>query len=94
MAGGDEMEIFPSLKPNKLDRRNKAQKHSPLQMEELAEFLEGINRVMEAIIKLTDRMIPIFTAERKKLAEKVEALKRKASALVQARKDQQAQKDS
>jgi hypothetical protein len=83
VADGDEMEIFPSLKPpNRLDRRNKTQKHSPLQIDELAEFAGGLISVIDAISELTDRMEPIFNADRKALADRIKQVKQRLSDLL------------
>jgi hypothetical protein len=85
--GGDEMEIFPSLKPNKHDRRNKAQKLTRLQIEELGNFAKDLHLVFDAISKLTDRMEPIFNAERKALADRIKQVKQRVRDLLWTKRE-------
>ena len=87
VADSDEMEIFPSLKPNRLDRRNKTQKHSPLQIDELAEFAGGLISVIDAISELTDRMEPIFKADKKALADRIKQVKQRLSDLLWTKRE-------
>jgi hypothetical protein len=85
--GGDEMEIFPSLKPNKHDRRNKAQKLTRLQIEELGNFAKDLHLAFDAISKLTDRMEPIFNAERKALADRIKQVKQRVRDLLWTKRE-------
>jgi DNA repair exonuclease SbcCD ATPase subunit len=84
--GDDELRFFPSLKPNKLDLRNKTQKHSPLQIDEVVEFVRRLVSVIEAISELIGRMNPIQLKERKDLLETLRSL-------VQSKKSQQAKEE-
>src|SRR5215470_8909550 len=87
VSNGDEMEVFPSLKPNRLDRRNKAQKHTRLQIGELGDFIRDLNLVIDAVSKLMDRMEPIFNAKSKALAVRIEQVKQQATDLPRTKKE-------
>jgi hypothetical protein len=87
VSDGDEMEIFPSLKPNKHDRRNKAQKLTRLQFEELGDFAKDLRLVFDAISELTDRMEPIFNAEGKALADDIKQVRQRLSDLIWTKRE-------
>jgi DNA repair exonuclease SbcCD ATPase subunit len=87
VAGGDENEIFPSLKSHRLDRRNKTQKLTRLQMEELGDFATNLTQVFDAISSLVDRMEPIFGAERKALSDRIKQVRQQVTDFVRRQKE-------
>ena len=86
-SGGDEMEILPSLKPNRLDLRKKTLKQTRFQIDELGDFIKDLAAVSDATSELTDRTEPIFNAEA--LAERIRKVKQSALDLVAKQQQKQ-----
>jgi DNA repair exonuclease SbcCD ATPase subunit len=81
-AGEVEVDVLmPSLKPNKFDTRTKSKKHSPLQLEQVAEFVEQLTPVIEKLNKLAEQMLPLHLDQKKKIMEKFRELQQKVSDL-------------
>ncbi|SHJ50831.1 hypothetical protein SAMN05444159_0793 [Bradyrhizobium lablabi] len=78
VAGEDIEMLLPSLKPSKYDTRTKSKKHSPLQIEQLADFVDELAVVSKGLGELLKRMAPIFLEPKKKLVERVRELRRMA----------------
>jgi hypothetical protein len=87
MAAGEGLDVLmPSLKPNRYDTRTKSKKHSPLQLEQLADFVTELAPVSVKLTKLLEQMAPIYLDPRRKLMAKIRELKQEVSDL-RAKKD-------
>jgi hypothetical protein len=75
LASAEGLEVFPSLKPNKFDKRSKSVRWSPLTIDEITEFIEEVAAVMERLLQLIDEMKPVYLAPKKALLEKIRQLR-------------------
>jgi hypothetical protein len=87
LSDGNEMEAFASLKPSRHDHRSKSLKLPSLRIEELGDFINGLSEVTDAILKLMDRMEPIFNADRNRLADRIKQLRQRITNLVWIKKE-------
>ena len=70
------MDLFPSLKANKLDIRPKAQKQGAFQAAELAKFIKDMRQVADAISALIGEMTPIYREQMKAWVMEIVRLQR------------------
>jgi hypothetical protein len=74
----DDLEMFPTLKPNRTDVRAKWKKKE-IGLAEIISFQEEVLAVVEKLTKLMHRIVPIYMGPKRRLIANIKELKRKAA---------------